>query len=38
VQRKLHDLLAELFNEIERNATAMIVDAVAAKQALVGHG
>jgi hypothetical protein len=39
VQRELHELLFELCNEVERNAAAIVVDAVfTAKQALVGHG
>jgi hypothetical protein len=38
VQRDLHDLLADRVDEVQRNAAAVVIDAVTAKQMLVGHG
>jgi hypothetical protein len=38
IQRVLNDFFANFFDERKRDATAIIVDAIAAKQMLFGHG
>jgi len=37
VQRELNDLTAELVDDGEWHAAAVVIDAVAAEEALIGH-